>query len=919
MATDPYANLDPVSYKAVTGRDKPGAPKPKATPKPASAAPPARSPLLDLAHKAVDIGGTALFPIPHMAGQQIGQGLGVVDQLTHGSVSHAMKQGMDIFDAPWSALGASLRDAEEGHNPFDPSKPGPHVRHFKDLIGKGKFDEARAHYSLLDLGATKERAQATGDPVAKFALHHPSWFGAAGGVAENVNPMNIAAGFAGGELMDALSMGARKLGIPGVDRWSDIEGAAVREGNVAPKEAASRASAAATKLATSAQYGKGKADDFVRDLFTMPGKSARVGKRNWSLPGKRMTLDQQHELVEYIEGEKALPIPGSRAWNAMSDADRAHARIMEGKRDKYRAFMRDLDQKQVDAGLDPARLWKGGTYFPRKGFAKDPLTTLDEEVQEQLRLHRTGGPGGPSYRFGTAGQNAPHRTYRSYKQAKNAGVELNPEWRPSQALHEHISQRMQNVRINEALEHFEDLGLIEPKATSTRTDFGPFTQFGDVRGFGAPLTREGSVHTSIVRLIKDLQPAGGEQGVATLGSAAAQTLPFVARQAARAEVTNPIYHPLVNLLRNYMAGKARGEGGSLRELAKSFLPGYDTESAMEAGATAPHVSAMPMGQRVLKFGERAQGPTVGPFTSKLLQAFEHPFNMISSEPVYRYFEPRMGAAYYKSLRKQGFSEAEAVNKTRMMLGKPEGIAAGEKAMSQSLIFPSWMKSMAQFWTNAVARNPALYVGPHRAAQAHNLAYGVGPQSSDPYKMIPNIALTKATDEKGATMLPIPHPFNRLGSMLRFAMPDTSAIERADISQTFLNPVFSAIAKAYTTAAGKPELPGFSTLFDKDAPAGEQWKSTQEQLGAGVTPLRQSALAGGAGALLGLTPYQMTTKGESAANNMIQKMFRAPIGMLRYQAKQAYADGQTQLGKSYDKQADDLYYRMVETLKERQPK
>lgn len=891
---DPYADLDPVSYKAVTGRDKPGSAKPKATPKPSTAP---RSPLLDLAHKAVDVGTTALFPIAKMAGPQIAQGINALDSITGGGTSRAITKGMNLMDAPLSAAGATLRDIEEGHNPFDPAHPSPHVQKFKDLIGQYKFGEAAQEYSLANLQATKARAQA-GEPVAKYFTQHPTQFGLAAGGLEAINPAYAALGGVGGEALNTARLAARYGAVPTAERFGQIEAAAIREGKYAPAEAGSKANQAARMVANASHYGKGEADKFVADLFTYRGK--------------RLTKAQQMKLVDYIEGERVIPIQGSTAWNRMTPAEQSEARMLTQKRDAYRDYMRKLDKEQVDAGLDPARLWKGDTYFPRKGFALDPLTSKDEEVQETLRMHRTAGPGGPSYRRGTAAENIPSRKYPTHKRARDEGVALNPDWRPSQALWEHIAQRKQNVRLNEGLEKFEDLGLIEPRATSTRTDFAPFTQFGNVRNFGAPLTREGSVHTSLVKLISDMQPAVETRGAPTALSALAKALPFASRQAARFEVTNPIYHPLVNLLRNY------GRGGNPIELLKAFLPGADLGEAERAGATLPHVSAMPMGQRVLKYSERVEGPRAfgkrGP-TRRLTEAIEHPLNLLSNEPVYKYFEPRMGSAFYKSLRNKGVSEAEAVKRTRMMLGDPEGIAGTEKQLAQAAIFPSWLKSQARLWGGALIRHPEIYAAPHRAVEARNISRGVGPQPSDPFKMIPNIALSNRDKRTGdVEMLPIPHPANRLLTAMRLLSPGEP--NKAGMLASFANPALATAAKWFMTEAGKAAQPSLSTLYDKDAPRGERLKQALGQTTGAYTPLRSSDLGVG-GSIMGLEPYTLRGPSTSAGSRIIERMFRSPIEMLRYQAKAARERGDDALAKGFDKKADTLYYEMVDRLQARQ--
>src|SRR5215469_12143553 len=158
----------------------------------------------------------------------IQQGVHALDSITGGATSRAINKGMDVADAPFAALSATIQDAESGYGwrVLDPSKPTPNIAKFKEMIGKGDFEGARKKYSIADPEANRARALATHEPVATYFMHHPTQFGLASGVAELLNPSYIATGEVGGEALRAGGQLARAAGVPSLSRFGEVSRAA---------------------------------------------------------------------------------------------------------------------------------------------------------------------------------------------------------------------------------------------------------------------------------------------------------------------------------------------------------------------------------------------------------------------------------------------------------------------------------------------------------------------------------------------------------------------------------------------------------------------------------------------------------------------------------------------------------------------
>ena len=847
-------------------------PTPKPTPKP-KPKPPAMAPtpgddprFVGFEHGVANTLGKAAqaylkYATPAEGIMQVGHALNAA---TQGGAQRAASGVMNALDVPFGSLGAELEDVERAvRHPHTVSRNQPigdaltqmfpATKKFYQQLGKGHLGEAIQEHSLTSLPATVARAKKYGFPAEQAASHHPSWFGVGAGALEAVNPASAGAGELAGL---GLRGGAALSRAAGVDlsRFSGIENAAIteaeRRGLPGAHVAGQQARAAARMVANAPHYGEGTADAIVGRVFR-PVARTKVGK---AIP---LTLAQQTQIVDAVEGELTLPIKGSRAWNRMTPEQIAERKMIVGRANEWRAEMRKLDKLQVGAGLDPARLWTTENFFPRKGFSVNPLDSLDEEVQETLRSGKSGG-GGPSYRVGSAGEKV-HRTHPTRIKAMRAGVELNPDWRPSQAAWNHVAQRIQNARLEQGLQEFDRLGLLEPREAATRTDYVPFTEVGKVRNLGAPTTRDSVAHPAVVRLLEDLQPATSPKAI-TLGGKAMQVLPWLSRQAARMEVTSPIYHPLVNLLRNY------ARGGNPIELIKALTKfgskaAEDQAGAREAGAVLPHVSRMPMGQRVLGFKERST-----PMTGRIADTLEHPLNLVSSEPVYKHIEPRMASAFYKSLLSKGVNEAEAVERTRQMLGDPEGLSAATRSVAnQALIFPTWVASMMKYWGKELATHPQLYMSPHRAVEARNLSRGMSPKATDYYKLIPDVAGRKpgqlgAPKDKGQEMLTLPHPANRLTGLaglatdiLGGAIAPQKAITRG---LGFLSPGLATAGRGMMTELLPGQEPGYGILWDKDAPQNVQSRQKFEQALGYYAPARPGGTTGTVPELLGVGGYNL---------------------------------------------------------------
>ena len=927
-----------------------------------------------------------------------------LDQWTGGTVGTLINKGMDAGDALYAALGAFTLDAERGHF-GDPN--GPAAKEFRALAASGDFGKLKRTFSIADPQATRLRAQMTGEPVAQWLAGsrgpadadvakfvgaqmvglpgmsqfaqwaampgHPTVMGGVAGALQYVNPIWHFLGHGASAGVGALKTGARAAGVH-VGRFSPIAEAAAREAKATGKpvvNARLRARAHAENIANAPHYAKHEADEITKKVFD------------------GLSLSEQHELLDLIEAEhpglgdersirlkhapaKTIVNPGTpeehyaeaspeaqAAAKARADREVAdlHAvqnaprfKVLQQRLKIYRDYMEKLDADQVQAGLDPARLWRTERFAPRKGSTLHPEhdEEQDPNVQEALAKYRTAGVGGTAYRKGTAGENI-HRVHRSYRAAQRAGVQMNPDWRFSDAFHKHVMQRQMNVRLEGELKGLEDLGLIEPRDISTRPDYAEFTDFGRVRNFGAPTTREGRVHTSVVDLVADTQNQAETHGITTMGTALGEVAPMLSRQAARATVTNPIYHPAWNILRNYFRGDIREVPKKMQELVKAFGGDFTGAESKAAGGALGGVSAMPMGMRVLKYGERPRGPLLNigvPGTSfnfdlsqRAMHQAEHPFNRVSSEPVYGFFEPRMSEARYQAEKHFAYkraikrgetpeqarqsAQAEAVHVTRRMVGQPEAIPAKMRPAAKQFIYPSWHGAMLRDWLKSMLTDPASYVAPHAMVGAHNLGYGVGPQPSDPYRWIPNWAF-KTPDDK-TMMMPVPHPGNFLTSMVRVASPGESPQTKAQTLVNTLAPSYATAARVGAAMLMKPGRGGAGQLRAYDPQNPEWFKELMTGIPGGYTPARQSQLGAGQpglespllsafGSVAGVAPYEYKPRAQAIAINATESSFRKSISSLMGTAADLRRNGDIAGAQALEAQAKTQYKNMQEALK-----
>ncbi|MDE2104440.1 MAG: hypothetical protein KGL39_44810, partial [Patescibacteria group bacterium] len=244
MDSSDQALIDGVLGANPKPRPKPPKPKPKppAPPRPGalagilhafaptvSTAPVAGGPLAQMGTAARNAAKGAL-----QAGNPLEWTLGglmhVVDAATHGGGSAVAGKVMNVLDAPFTLAGAGVQDVEaHRQNPlmslYSLGHPGnTAINHALALMNQGRFGDAARRFSLVNLAATKARAQ-HGEPLARWLTQHPTLFGLGAGAAEFANPANIALGEATGLAgrgvragLGAAARGAESVGARSVAR-----------------------------------------------------------------------------------------------------------------------------------------------------------------------------------------------------------------------------------------------------------------------------------------------------------------------------------------------------------------------------------------------------------------------------------------------------------------------------------------------------------------------------------------------------------------------------------------------------------------------------------------------------------------------------------------------------------------------------
>lgn len=774
-------------------------------------------------------------------------------------VNDFLSHAYNVLETPLSLTGALMlgheRDVQQG-------KPeslwtgfgGQTMANARRLLSQGKLGELAQRYSTTSLAANKARAQA-GDVGAKYFQKHPSQFGALAFGEEFANPGNAVAGRVLGLLGKGAKAGltaggkaaARVVSHPATKRTLGVLG----EVSTANRFGEVRQAAAdeAARHGGNPEAAANHADVVSRKLAAVPQRAKSVSQHITSEVFKGLSKDEQLAVVDKIEG-----------MTPQIKLSPEREALINTRVQAYRHFRAKLDTLTKNSGYaQDSSFWHGPTYFPRAGHTLAP--DLGEEgIEEELASRRSRG--GVNVRKETLGANK-ERTYPTRQHAA-ANTEVNPEWTPAEALEKHITNRVQNAGIEIGMKRLKSLGLVD----DARQDFLPTTQIGTLRTFGSPTLRTSRIHPAVASLVEDLTPKGTSHGLASPFSALASVGRFANRAAAKLQVSNPLYHPIVNVGQNTVAQALTGNLNPIEYLKGLASKG---RSAIEAGADIPYSEHGEVADSLRPWSDLTKKEKLG----RAAQIPGKAVNAVTNRALYKYIQPRMAEGAFRGLKgKLGSDRAALV--TRQILGEPENIPSSMEGASQAFMFPHWNLSQIRLWSKLLAEHPQLYMAPHSAVNARNLSRGVSPQQSDWGTLVPPIVLGK--DKRGNdVVLPIPGPANKLLGLADIAGNlATGQANGKEIEKTALNmsnPLLNLAGRAYATDIKAPGPANSTRLYDRDAPptAGGPGLATLKALAQRYSPAR-GGLANPLG-LVGLQPYSRMSDKRGKWEYKVDQMLR----------------------------------------------
>ena len=268
--------------------------------------------------------------------------------------------------------------------------------------------------------------------------------------------------------------------------------------------------------------------------------------------------------------------------------------------------------------------------------------------------------------------------------------------------------------------------------------FQPFTDFGDIRTFGLPLTRESYIHPSVHSLLSETRGAKSEDMPGASGLVT-DTLGAVNRLAAQWQVLFSPYHVGFNLRAN-VASALKTPQEWQRFILGTVSP-RAIARAKATGAFRPYTTP-----------EFIQKGPVG------LKSVAKAFQNISAMPLYKYLEPRIAAGLQSALEPR-LGRTGAALEARSVLGEPENISNSMRNMASNLEFPAWFLSQLRRWGTLPFRRPELYNSAHAAIQDYNASAGRGKQRGDEGRMFPPITLGY-TKDGDRVVIDLPHPADR---------------------------------------------------------------------------------------------------------------------------------------------------------------
>lgn len=698
-----------------------------------------------------------------------------------------------------------------------------------------------------------------------------------------------------GEIQGALPAGEKGITTPGSQlstRYGTGE-AITPVGEVQPlgpkpelpaKEVADRAELTFRKMAET-QSARAAAGEAVHNLY------------------KGLTRSQQVKLFDAIEGTEPMP---------PEFAKRAAA---------YTAVQRRLSKDLLEHGVaDESELWNEETYHPRSGASLNPEFDLQEQRLEGQ------GAGSRGVRKGTL---IHERDYPTRKAMELAGEQMNPEWAPAETLENTLRSRYQSIQLEKGMRELQDLGLILPAEKPRPPGWVTLAEEPDVARFGSPTIANGaSFHPAIAKGIRDITAStmNPDKFLSSPLHKIAEPLAMANRAVSRFEVTNPGYHPIVNVGPNQIAtiiANAKSIAALPTYVKNLFdLSSKGLDELSEEGVYHPFASDIPAHEMTRPWSDLSLPEKMRRLWNLSGRGVEN----VSAKPLYKHIEPRMARATYNALKRGGKTDAEAALLTRQTVGEAENLGAVERDAAQMMQFPAWRKAVARLWPNLLAKSPALYNAPHRAVNAYNLAHGMTPQPYSGERLVPPIAFGKDANGNPQT-LTFPSPANiPLEVLDLIGAPlagDSSEIPARSLrlGMTLVNPLLNTGVRTAMTQAGKSGEPGTGLagyrLYDKDAPI------NQGPLGIGLSsaqgalqrysPIRPGALGPLGGVGVSVQPV-MGNQTQQDISTM-EARYRKLIDRLRYQAVDDLKAGDAKSAAQDTQDADDLWREMEQVVQQ----
>jgi hypothetical protein len=279
----------------------------------------------------------------------------------------------------------------------------------------------------------------------------------------------------------------------------------------------------------------------------------------------------------------------------------------------------------------------------------------------------------------------------------------------------------------------------------------PFTDLGDVRTFGLPLTRESYINPAAHDMLKEVRGAESD-GTATLPGAMFGALGKVNQLAAQTQVALAPYHLLVNLRAN-VASALRTPADYAR-FVRGAMSKKAIAEAQEAGAFRPYARR----EGGADWTRPLADLTPAERRARIMETPHRAWESASALPLYKWAEPAIAGGLHAALKGR-LGSAGAALETRSVLGEPENLPREMRQVGQLAEFPNWFLSQMLRWTGKLATQPSTYNAPHAMIEHFNESRGRSRQPGDANRFLPPIML--GTNAKGErVVLEVPHPGDR---------------------------------------------------------------------------------------------------------------------------------------------------------------